>query len=42
MKRGAGLAVSAGAAGAEVAAATGGLATLLGGRAGTADGGATV
>jgi|HubBroStandDraft_4_1064222.scaffolds.fasta_scaffold07049_2 hypothetical protein len=42
MKRGASLGVSTGADGAEVAAATDGLDTLLGGRAGTADGGATV
>src|SRR5664279_333293 len=42
MKRGAGFGVSTGATGAALAVAAAGLATLLGGRAGTADGGATV
>src|SRR5450631_3964849 len=42
MKRGTGFGGSTRAADAELAATTGGLATLLGGRAGTADGGATV
>ncbi len=42
MKRGAGLGVSTGTADVALAAAAGGLATVLGGRAGTADAGATV
>lgn len=42
MKRGAGFGVSTGAAGVALAATTGGLTTVLGGRGGTADAGVTL
>src|SRR5271157_4817539 len=42
INRGTGLGVSMGATGTDVATTAGGLTTLLGGRGGTADGGATV